>query len=176
MIMNMMVYSKDIKLINRVSLTATLYGAPGETLTLSGPTNKTVTLNSNGIGSATLLSGQYTITGSVSKEALPAGRIATLLETNTTLTAYPKGALFWFGNGDNSSDPLWSKCGGFGYGTEIHPAAGTSSYAYTMSFANNTNSVTLTLKKEASTASEGRCGGFYMKNESLLLAILKCTL
>lgn len=164
MIMNMVVRSNDVKLIERVEVQATLYGAIGETLTLSGPTNTQVVLNEHGIGSATLLTGQYNITGSISKEALPSGRTATLLESDTILTAYPSGAIFWFGNGDASGDPLYSKCGNFIHDVNIHPSEVSRGKTCESSVINNTSNIELAYTFNGYGTSYRIGAEFYMKN------------
>lgn len=90
-----------------------LYGALNEDVTLTaldGTAYDPVTLNAHGISDITLEIpvGIYTITGSVSSEILPEGRMVVVDKTTTKVTAYPPGAFFWFGNGDTDGDSLYT--------------------------------------------------------------------
>ena len=99
----------------------TFYGGMNETLTLSGPASYTIPLNENGLGIAAVQTGTYTIIGSKSKAALPNGKTITISSSTSTVTSYPDGAIFWFGNGDTGTDSLASKCGNFVHDVNIHP-------------------------------------------------------
>lgn len=99
----------------------TFYGGVNETLTLNGPVTYSVNLNENGMGIAAVQTGTYVIIGSKSKEALPNGKTVEITSSTSTATAYPDGAIFWFGNGDSSTDSLASKCGNFVHDVNIHP-------------------------------------------------------
>lgn len=95
-----------------------LYGALSEDVTLTaldGTVYDAVTLNAHGISDITLEIpvGIYTITGSVSSEILPEGRMVVVDKDTTKITAYPSGAIYWFGNGDTDGDSLYA--GGYAY-------------------------------------------------------------
>lgn len=111
-----------------------LYGALGEDITLTaldGTALDPVTLNAHGISDTTfeVPVGIYTITGSVSAEILPEGRMVVVDKTTTKITAYPPGAIFWFGNGDTDGDSLYT--GNFTHtgGHKPSGASGASGYS-----------------------------------------------
>lgn len=116
-------------------VTVSVYGAISETVTITNGTDTyTVTTNANGVGTTTpeVKLGTYTVTGTISVGALPSGRSVTVDKNTTVITAYPAGALFWYGNGDAQGDSLWSKLGGWThYGGYVpsggNGAAGSSS-------------------------------------------------
>ena len=92
-------------------------GAPNETITLSTIRGKklfeNITLNSHGISTGTykVPVGTYIIKGKTSSEVLPNGRTVKIKKSTTTVSTYPDGAIFWFGNGDKEGDSLYA--GGF---------------------------------------------------------------
>lgn len=88
-----------------------VYGALSETVTLTHTdgTVYTIDTNANGASDTTLdlPFGEYTVTGTVSVDALPSGRTVTVSSETTVVTAYPDGAVFWFGNGYTAGDTLY---------------------------------------------------------------------
>ena len=118
--------------------TVLVYGALSETVTLThvDGTAFTVTTNANGASSAIKIPiGTYSVVGSVSNQAV-SSRTVTVDANTKVVTAYPPGAIFWFGNGDTDGDTLWNKCGGWTPISGAYPAgqgrtgAAWSTYAY----------------------------------------------
>ena len=163
MILNMLV-STGATAATVTNKSVTFYGGVGETLTLYGDTVQTVALNSNGIGTATIPTGNYIILGSLSKEALPNGKSVTITSSTSTVTAYPSGAIFWFGNGDASGDPLYSKCGSFIHDVDIHPAEASRGKTCDSSVINNANNIELSYAFNGYGTSYRVGAEFYMKN------------
>ena len=107
-------------------ISVTIYGGASETITISGLYNfPTVTTNSSGSVSYSLIKGTYTFTGNVS------GQSFTRTVTNSTTKVYvmPEGALYWYGN-----ECTWitGKWGVYAYGvngdyTKKYPVITTSS-------------------------------------------------
>lgn len=125
-------------------VTIPVHGAPNETVTLTGVKGEsfTATTNEHGIAAALELPvGVYTVVGSVSKDAL-ASRSVTVDKNTTEVTAYPPGAVFWFGNGDTEGDTLWSKCGGWGIAHGAYPTGYSYTGAANASYANGAASGT----------------------------------
>ncbi len=91
-----------------------------------------------------LYPGLHTVTGGVSGYT----RTVNIAEMGGTYNAYPDGAIFWFGNGDESNDTLWSKCGGFAGGTSYRPStAGNPTYNADTTITKNTNDVYIKFSK-----------------------------
>lgn len=89
-----------------------VYGAPNESVTLvsrKGQVYSDIALDEHGISTQTykLPVGSYVIKGSVSRELFANGRQVDIAKETTKITAYPPGAIFWFGNGDKDGDPLY---------------------------------------------------------------------
>lgn len=77
------------------NISVTIYGGALETITISGLYNSpTVTTNSDGSVSYSLIKGTYTFTGGVS------GQSFSRVVTNSTTTVYvmPEGSIYWYGN------------------------------------------------------------------------------
>jgi hypothetical protein len=101
-------------------------GAPSETLTLKDAKGTPYTTDTGTTGKTEvpiyLLPGTYTVTGSVSEYT----RNVTITKAGGTYNAYPDGAVYWYGNGKEEEDTLYSVGGGIktssacyasGYGT-----------------------------------------------------------
>ena len=134
-----------------VMKTITFYGAPSETLTLYGSSQYTVQLNSNGTATAEVPTGDYILIGSASKAALPTGKQISITEETTSITAYPPNTIFWYGNGDGSSDTLYSLCGGFSTDYQYYyPSdAGSRGYLTTNTMYNNADHFYMTMNANA---------------------------
>lgn len=163
MILNMLVTvgSTDEVVVQK---SVTFYGGVNETLILYGVTNQTVVLDGNGIGSATVPTGNYILMGSLSKAVYPNGRSITITSDTSIVTAYPEGAIYWFGNGDSSGDSLYSKCGGFIGDNTIHPAEVSRGYNCDISVSDNTNNIGLNYSYNGYGTNYVIGAAFYMKN------------
>jgi hypothetical protein len=76
-----------------MTITITLNGAPGETITYSGTESGTTTLNSSGSGSlAGVKPGSYTFKGGVSGYSKTA-----TINVSSTVNVWPAGAIYWYG-------------------------------------------------------------------------------
>lgn len=76
-------------------ISVTIYGGASETITISGLYNSpTVTTNSSGSVSYSLIKGTYTFTGGVSGQSFS----RTITSDTTNVYAMPEGALYWYGN------------------------------------------------------------------------------
>lgn len=76
------------------NITVTIYGGASETITISGLYNSpTVTTNSSGSVSYSLIKGTYTFTGSVSGKSFS----RTVTSSTTNVYVMPEGALYWYG-------------------------------------------------------------------------------
>lgn len=97
------------------SVLVSVYGAVNETVTLTSAKGEVFTAitNENGIAAALELPvGVYTVVGSVSKGAL-ASRTVTVDKNTTVVTAYPDGAIYWYGVfADGVSYKLFNIAGG----------------------------------------------------------------
>ena len=90
-----------------------VYGAANETITLissKGQTYSGITLDEHGISTQAyeLPVGSYVIKGSRSIELFTYGREVNIAKDTTVITAYPPGAIYWFGNGKKSGDSLYA--------------------------------------------------------------------
>ena len=103
---------------------ATIKGAPGETVTYTGPESGSVELDSNGEGTVRLTCGDYSLTGSVS--SYTASR--SLRPSTPVMGVYPDGFIYWYGLIQT--------------GHELKTALGSASYA-NRSVTQNTNDITV---------------------------------
>ena len=92
------------------NVTVTLNGGCNETITYTGTSSGSVVLNNNCHNSVTIPVGTYTFTGSYSGSGTAVTQAVT---ANCTINVYPAGAVFWYGNGDESGESLYSVTGGF---------------------------------------------------------------
>ena len=77
------------------NITVTILGGASEKITISGlGGSPSVTTNSNGSVSYSLIKGTYTFTGSVSKQSFS----QTVTSDTTKVYVMPEGALYWYGN------------------------------------------------------------------------------
>ena len=91
-------------------------GAPGEVITYTGTESGSIEIGSGGYSLATLLNGNYTFTSNISKSISNVSnnysKEVTVSPNVSTIDFYPEGAVYWYGNGDASIDPLYSKTNG----------------------------------------------------------------
>ena len=91
-------------------------GAPGEVITYTGASSGSIEIGSGGYSLATLLNGNYTFTSNISKSISNVSnnysKEVTVSPNVSTIDFYPEGAVYWYGNGDASIDPLYSKTNG----------------------------------------------------------------
>ena len=124
----------------------TFLGAPGETITYSGPESGTVVLNSSGVATKKIKTGTYTLSGSVSS-ASGVTRTGISVRPGATVTMWPTGArvVYWYGYlGTNDSGVKLSV-------TKTGAKDSTSSWSVT----ENTNSVYLYINDSGSTSDGG---------------------
>ena len=130
-----------------------VYGASEETVTLTklnGKSYPIIELDEHGISKQNneIPVGKYIITGSISNEIFPNGRLIEVTKDTTFITTYPLGTIFWFGNGDEAGDSLYVE--DFAYGSGHKPDFDTNSNTYndtytTIESGNTTISVSATI-------------------------------
>lgn len=112
--------------------TVAVYGAPSEAIKLTNSKGNVyeVTTNAHGIGDTLEIPvGNYLVTGTVSCEVLTTGRNVEVTKNTTEVTAYPSGAIFWFGNGDTDGDSLYT--GNYVHESGLIPSGTSGSGGYT---------------------------------------------
>ena len=148
------------------SVVVSVYGAPNEDITLVSSNGKTysgITLNAYGKSTQTyeLPVGSYVIKGSTSVEVYTYGREIKVTKDTTVITAYPPGAIFWFGNGDTSGDSLYVDAYSLVRGNLPSTATKTNSFSGEYTQTNDTD-YTVGLKAEVpSSAGSYYCGTRY---------------
>lgn len=109
-------------------------GAIGEVITISDSDNNTVgsiTLDGSGNGITSLDNGSYIFTSNIAKDTSSGSSNYSkniVIDNNTNeIENYPEGAIYWYGNGDEEGESLYTKYGGVKTGT--HYKSGSSVYA-----------------------------------------------
>lgn len=131
-------------------------GAPGEVITYTGASSGSIEIGSGGYSLATLLNGNYTFTSNISKSISNVSnnysKEVTVSPNVSTIDFYPEGAVYWYGNGDASIDPLYSKTNGV---TSDHIETNrfyAFYYASSVSLGSNTSTVeNISIKKSDGT-------------------------
>ena len=110
-------------------------GAPNENLILthSDGTVYEYTTNDNGIAIVQIKNGTYTV-------QTPHYTRTITISGAGSYNAYPEGAIFWYGNGDNENDSLYNKFGGFIADSQLRPDVGNVGKVADFTFTQNINS------------------------------------
>jgi len=130
-----------------LSVTVTLNGGVSEKITYSGTTSGSVTLGTNGSGTVALSPGTYTFSGGTS--GYSTGSVA--INAAKTVNVHYPGAIFWYGNGDQTGESLYSVSGGFSSNTNHVSTSAVNQY-YESSITNNTTSIAFSGKSRYTTA------------------------
>lgn len=137
------VYYKNIVIVDNI----TVNGASKETLTFKDSSGNitSVTTDDSGKASVSLKVGEYMLTGSVSEY----NKNVTVDISTTEINAYPDGTVYWYGNGDQSDESLFSVTGGFKKASiaSIRPANQAVNQEYDLNISYNQNNVTFNLSK-----------------------------
>lgn len=132
-------------------------GAVNETITIqNAETNSamgTITTDSSGKGTVSLDNGNYLFISNVAKSTTDINsdysKNINIIDTTDEINFYPDGALYWYGNGDNSSESLYSKSGGIGSNT-YYRSGDSVKNAYDNNIVNNSNNFVINAKSTSS--------------------------
>lgn len=101
------------------SLTVNINGAISDTITITdsgGSTVDTISTDDNGKATATLNFGSYTFNSNVAKStsdlSVNYSKTVTFSSNTSVVNVYPEGAVYWYGNGDETADDLYLKTNG----------------------------------------------------------------
>ena len=101
---------------NTSSSNVRINGAPGERISYVGNGTGYIEIGSDGYSEITLFDGTYTFVSNISKStsdvSMNYSKEVTISPDVSVIDFYPEGAVYWYGNGDASIDPLYSKTNG----------------------------------------------------------------
>jgi hypothetical protein len=132
----------------------TLHGGYGDVVTLTnvrtGRKYSNINLGSSMKKEIEIIGGIYTISSTylddngISLPQIEFGR------KNNIAYCYPKSAIFWYGNGDENGEGLYSKCGGFTDAYQYYyPVGATRGHSTTNTLTNDNSNFSMTMNANA---------------------------